>query len=163
MLGTSCYVGALATVSYTLAGNHTEFTPAHALAGQVSVSPMMVACRFVFLRLVVLFLEDNVEIGANTTIDRGALEDTIISQGTMIDNLVQLGHNVQVGKSCVIVSQVGISGSTKVEDYVQLGGQVGIAGHLTIGKGAKIAAQSGIMRMLKRALRVMRCTSHSDP
>lgn len=89
---------------------------------------------------------DDCEIGANTTIDRGALTDTEIGSGTMIDNLVQIGHGVRIGKSCVIVSQVGISGSTVIEDYVMLGGQVGLAGHINIGKGAKVAAQSGVMR-----------------
>ncbi len=77
---------------------------------------------------------DDVEIGANTTIDRGAGPDTIIGSGTMIDNLVQIGHNVQIGRGCVLVSQVGISGSTRLGDYVMVGGQVGLAGHLTIGK-----------------------------
>ena len=70
----------------------------------------------------------------------------MIGQGTWIDNLAQIGHNVRIGKGCVIVSQVGISGSTVVEDYVVMGGQVGVAGHLNIGKGVRIAAQSGIMR-----------------
>ena len=88
----------------------------------------------------------HVEIGANTTIDRGAGPDTVIGDGTWIDNLVQIGHNVKIGKGCVIVSQVGISGSTVIEDYVVIGGQVGIAGHLKIGSGTRLAAQSGIMK-----------------
>lgn len=92
-----------------------------------------------------VIIEDHVEIGANTTIDRGAGPDTIIGQGTWIDNLVQIGHNVVIGKGCIIVSQVGISGSTKIDDYVAIGGQAGIAGHLNIGTGARIAAKSGIM------------------
>jgi len=89
---------------------------------------------------------DDVEIGANTTIDRGAGPDTIIGAGTMIDNLVQIGHNVQIGRGCVLVSQVGISGSTRLGDYVMIGGQGGLTGHLTIGDGAKIGAQAGVMR-----------------
>lgn len=89
---------------------------------------------------------DDVEIGANTTIDRGTGPDTVIGDGSKIDNLVQIGHNVKLGKHCVIVSHVGISGSTELGDFVMLGGQVGIAGHLTIGAGAQIAAQSGVMR-----------------
>ena len=90
----------------------------------------------------------HVEIGANTTIDRGAGPDTLIGDGTWIDNLVQIGHNVKIGKGCVIVSQVGISGSTVIEDYVVIGGQVGIAGHLKIGSGTRLAAQSGIMKSI---------------
>ncbi|MBO6520707.1 MAG: UDP-3-O-(3-hydroxymyristoyl)glucosamine N-acyltransferase [Rhodospirillales bacterium] len=88
----------------------------------------------------------NVEIGANTTIDRGTGPDTVIGDGTKIDNLVQIAHNVQIGQNCVIVSQVGISGSTELGDFVVLAGQVGLAGHLKIGSGARIAAQSGVMR-----------------
>lgn len=93
----------------------------------------------------------NVEIGANTTIDRGTGPDTCIGDGTKIDNLVQIGHNVQIGKNCVIVSQVGISGSTELGDFVILAGQVGIAGHLKIASGTKIAAQSGVMRDISPA------------
>jgi UDP-3-O-[3-hydroxymyristoyl] glucosamine N-acyltransferase len=93
-----------------------------------------------------VIIEDHVNIGANTTIDRGAGPDTIIGQGTWIDNLVQIGHNVKIGRGCIIVAQVGISGSTVIEDFVAIGGQAGVAGHLTIGTGAQIAAQSGIMR-----------------
>ena len=87
-----------------------------------------------------------VEIGANTTIDRGTGPDTVIGAGTKIDNLVQIAHNVRVGKGCVIVSQVGISGSTVIGDFVMMGGQAGLTGHLKIGNAAQIAAQSGVMR-----------------
>jgi len=98
---------------------------------------------------------DDVEIGANTTIDRGAGPDTIIGPGTMIDNLVQIGHNVQIGRGCVLVSQVGISGSTKLGDYVMIGGQGGLTGHLTIGDGAKIGAQAGVMRDVEKGAVVL--------
>lgn len=92
---------------------------------------------------------NNVEIGANSTVDRGAGPDTIIGTGTRIDNLVQIGHNVEIGSGCVIVAQVGISGSTKIGDRTIVGGQVGMAGHLTIGSDVKIAAQSGVTRNIK--------------
>jgi UDP-3-O-[3-hydroxymyristoyl] glucosamine N-acyltransferase len=85
-----------------------------------------------------------VEIGANTTIDRGSAQDTIIADMCQIDNLVQLGHNVKLGKACVIVAQVGVAGSTKLGDFVVLGGQVGVAGHLNIGNQVQVAAQSGV-------------------
>jgi UDP-3-O-[3-hydroxymyristoyl] glucosamine N-acyltransferase len=88
---------------------------------------------------------DDVEIGANTTIDRGALGATVIGRGTKIDNLVQIAHNVQIGEHCVIVAQVGLAGSTKLGNYVVLAGQVGIAGHLKIGHQVTIAAKSGVM------------------
>jgi len=89
---------------------------------------------------------DDVDIGANTTIDRGSGHDTVIGPGTMIDNLVQIGHNVVLGRGCVLTGQVGISGSTRLGDFVMVGGQAGFAGHLQIGSGARIAAQSGVMR-----------------
>ncbi len=88
---------------------------------------------------------DDVEIGANTTIDRGALGPTVIGKGTKIDNLVQIGHNVTLGEHCLLVSQVGIAGSTKLGSYVILAGQAGLAGHLKIGNRASVAAQSGVM------------------
>ena len=89
-------------------------------------------------------VEDDVEIGANTTIDRGSIDDTVIGAGTKIDNLVQIGHNVRIGKVCLIMAQVGIAGSARVEDGAMLLGQVGVSGHHTIGKGARIAAQAGV-------------------
>ena len=92
-----------------------------------------------------VILCDDVELGANVTVDRGALGPTIVGKGTKIDNLVQLGHNVTVGEHCIIVSQVGIAGSTKLGNYVILGGQVGLAGHLKIGNRATVTAQSGVM------------------
>jgi UDP-3-O-[3-hydroxymyristoyl] glucosamine N-acyltransferase len=88
---------------------------------------------------------DDVEIGANVAIDRGALGPTVIGKGTKIDNLVQIAHNVTIGDHCIIVGQAGIAGSTKLGSYVILGGQVGLAGHLKIGNRVAVAAQSGVM------------------
>jgi UDP-3-O-[3-hydroxymyristoyl] glucosamine N-acyltransferase len=101
-----------------------------------------------------VIIQDNVEIGANTTIDRGALLDTVIGEGTKIDNLVQVGHNVTIGRHCIIVAQTGISGSTSLGDFVVLGGQAGIAGPLNIGPRAAIAAQSGIVRDVEAGARM---------
>ena len=89
---------------------------------------------------------DDVEIGANVTIDRGALGPTIIGKGSKIDNLVQIGHNVIVGRHCIIVAQVGISGSTELEDYVTIGGQAGVSGHVRLGKGVQVGGQSGVTK-----------------
>jgi UDP-3-O-[3-hydroxymyristoyl] glucosamine N-acyltransferase len=89
-------------------------------------------------------IESDVEIGANTTIDRGSIDDTVIGAGTKIDNLVQVAHNVRIGRLCLLMSQVGIAGSVRVEDGCILAGQVGVAGHLTIGQGARLAAQAGV-------------------
>jgi UDP-3-O-[3-hydroxymyristoyl] glucosamine N-acyltransferase len=95
-----------------------------------------------------VIIGDDVEIGSGTTIDRGTGPDTVIGDGAKIDNLVQIGHNVHIGKRAVIVAQVGISGSTRIGDGCVIGGQTGIAGHLKIGAGAKIAAKSGVMHDL---------------
>jgi len=91
-----------------------------------------------------VIIEDNVEIGANVTIDRARFDKTVVGSGTKIDNLVQIAHNVRIGKNCIIVSQVGISGSTILEDNVILAGQAGLAGHITIGKNSIVAAQAGV-------------------
>jgi UDP-3-O-[3-hydroxymyristoyl] glucosamine N-acyltransferase len=89
-----------------------------------------------------VIIQDDVEIGAGTTIDRGGTRDTVIGEGTKIDNLVQIGHNVSIGRHCVLVAQTGISGSVMLEDFVVLGARVGVNNHVTIGEGAQIAATS---------------------
>ena len=93
-----------------------------------------------------VILGDDVEVGANSTIDRGAGPDTVIGDGCKIDNLVQIGHNVRIGQGCVIVAQAGVAGSTELKDFVVLAAQSGVAGHLTIAPGTQLAARSGIMR-----------------
>ncbi|MFJ6325475.1 MULTISPECIES: UDP-3-O-(3-hydroxymyristoyl)glucosamine N-acyltransferase [unclassified Rhizobium] len=95
-----------------------------------------------------VIIQDNVEIGANTTIDRGTMDDTVIGEGTKIDNQVQIGHNVRIGRHCAIVSQVGIAGSTVIGDGVQIGGQAGLNGHIHIGDGVQIGAKSGVMNSI---------------
>ena len=92
-----------------------------------------------------VIIQDDVEIGANTTIDRGAMRDTVIGEGTKIDNLVQIGHNCSIGCHCLIVSQVGISGSVTIGDFAVITGQVGIADHLTIGAGVVLGGRAGVM------------------
>ena len=89
-------------------------------------------------------IEDDVEVGANSTMDRARFSRTVIGEGTKIDNLVMIGHNVVIGKHCILCSQVGISGSTTLEDYVVLGGKVGVGGHITLHKGTKAGGQTGI-------------------
>lgn len=96
-----------------------------------------------------VIIEDRVDIGANTTIDRARFSSTKIGEGTKIDNLVQIAHNVTIGKHCIIVAQSGISGSSTLENYVVIGGQVGLVGHIKIGTGAKVGAQSGITKDIK--------------
>lgn len=145
-LGEGCVIRAGATLAYCLVGCRVLIHPG-ARIGQDGFGFATGPKGHVKVpQLGRVIIGDDVEIGANTTIDRGAGPDTIIGDGTQIDNLVQIGHNVVLGKGCVVVAQVGISGSTKVGDYVVMGGQAGLTGHLSIGNKARIAAQSGVMR-----------------
>jgi UDP-3-O-[3-hydroxymyristoyl] glucosamine N-acyltransferase len=100
-------------------------------------------------------IEDDVEIGAGTTIDRAALGETVIGEGTKIDNLVQIGHNVRIGKHCLLVSQSGIAGSTELGDYVVVAGQSGFAGHLKIASGTQVAAKSAVLADIPEKAKVM--------
>ncbi len=96
-----------------------------------------------------VIIHDDVEIGSNVCIDRGSPGNTIIGKGTKVDNLVQIAHNVKVGKNCFLIAQVGIAGSTVIEDNAVLAGQAGVVGHITIGRGAKVGAQAGVTRDIK--------------
>ena len=96
-----------------------------------------------------VIIQDHVDVGANSAIDRGAMSDTIVGEGSKIDNLVQIGHNAIVGRHCVLAGQVGLSGSVVLGDFVILGGKVGVTDHLTIGEGARVAALSGVARDLE--------------
>lgn len=146
MIGKGSRVGQGASVSHALIGENVTIYPGVRI-GQDGFGFAPDPAGFVKVpQLGRVIIKDGVEIGANTCIDRGAGPDTVIGAGTWIDNLVQIGHNVTIGSNCIIVSQCGISGSSILEDYAVLGGQVGVAGHLRIGKAAKIAAQSGVMR-----------------
>ena len=151
VIGTNCRIAENGVITHCIVGNHVSIAPGVKI-GQPGFGFAMSEKGFVSVpQLGRVVLEDHVDIGANTTIDRGAISDTVIRQGTRIDNLVQLGHNVETGQMCVIVAQTGIAGSTKLGDFVMTGGQAGLAGHLKIGSGVKIAAQSGIMRDIPEA------------
>jgi UDP-3-O-[3-hydroxymyristoyl] glucosamine N-acyltransferase len=144
-IGRDVRIGPHASVSHALIGDRVYIYPGVRI-GQDGFGFAITAEGFHSIpQLGRVLIEDDVEVGANTTIDRGTLEDTVIGAGTRIDNLVQIGHNVHIGRACVIVAQVGISGSTVLEDQVVLAGQVGVAGHLRIGTGSRIAAKSGLM------------------
>jgi|AntRauTorckE6833_2_1112554.scaffolds.fasta_scaffold05935_4 UDP-3-O-[3-hydroxymyristoyl] glucosamine N-acyltransferase len=145
-IGQNCQVGPLCCLSHCLIGDDVILATGVKI-GQPGFGFAISQSGFVSVpQLGRVIIEDKVDIGANTTIDRGAIKDTIIRQGTRIDNLVQLGHNVETGEMCVLVSQTGIAGSTKLGDFVMTGGQAGLAGHLKIASGVKIGAQSGVMR-----------------
>ncbi len=145
-IGDNCIIGAGVNISHAIIGDNVIIHNGVCI-GQDGFGFALNNGRHVKVpQLGRVIIEDDVEIGANSCIDRGSGPDTVIGGGTRIDNLVQIGHNAQIGKGCVIVSQVGISGSTRIGNYVAIGGQAGIAGHLTIGDGAQIAAQSGVER-----------------
>jgi UDP-3-O-[3-hydroxymyristoyl] glucosamine N-acyltransferase len=146
ILGDDVRIGANASLSHCIIGSRVRIYPGARLGQDGFGFAPGGEHPIKMPQLGRVIVGDDVEIGANTTVDRGAGPDTVIGAGTMIDNLVQIGHNVQVGRGCVLVAQLGIAGSARLGDYVMVGGQVGIIGHLTIGSGARIAGQSGVTR-----------------
>ncbi len=144
-IGRDGAVGPGASVTHALIGNRVIIHPGVRIGQDGFGFAMGARGHLKVPQVGRVIIQDDVEIGANSTVDRGANRDTVIGEGTKIDNLVQIGHNVQIGRHCVLVGQVGVSGSTVLEDYVVLGGQAGIAGHLRIGMGAQIGAKSGVM------------------
>ena len=146
VIGAGSNLGTHVSITHAVLGQRVRVLPG-ARIGQAGFGFVPVEGGLVRMpQLGRVLIEDEVEIGANATVDRGALDDTVIGAGTKIDNLVQIAHNVKLGRSCVIAAQTGISGSCTIGDGVFMGGQVGLADHLTIGDGAQLAAQAGLMR-----------------
>jgi UDP-3-O-[3-hydroxymyristoyl] glucosamine N-acyltransferase len=143
-IGRDCSIASHVTVSHAFIGNRVILHPGVRIGQDGFGFAMGPQGHLKVPQVGRVIIQDDVEIGANTTVDRGASRDTVIGEGTKIDNLVQIGHNVVIGRHCVIVAQVGIAGSTTLEDYVALGGQVAVKGHARIGMGAQIAATSGV-------------------
>jgi UDP-3-O-[3-hydroxymyristoyl] glucosamine N-acyltransferase len=143
-VGRDCYIGPNASVTHALIGNQVTLHAGVAVGQDGFGFAMGKTGHLKVPQIGRVIIQDGVEIGANTTIDRGALRDTVIGEGSKIDNLVQIGHNVVIGRHCVIVAQTGISGSAELGDFVVLGGQVGVVGHVKIGAGAQIAASSNV-------------------
>ncbi|MET0599566.1 MAG: UDP-3-O-(3-hydroxymyristoyl)glucosamine N-acyltransferase [Mesorhizobium sp.] len=144
-VGRDCFIGPGATVQYALIGNRV-IIHGGAQVGQDGfgfVGGARGPERIPQVGRVVI--QDDVEIGANTTVDRGAMTDTVIGEGTKIDNLVQIAHNVKIGRGCIIAGHCGLSGSVTLGDFVMLGGRVGIADHISIGSFAQVAASAGLM------------------
>jgi UDP-3-O-[3-hydroxymyristoyl] glucosamine N-acyltransferase len=145
VIGPDCRIGAHAALSHAIVGARVYVYPG-ARIGQEGFGFARTKAGFLSVpHLGRAVLGDDVEVGANTTSDRGSTGDTVIGGGSRLDNLVQIGHNVRLGRCCVAVAQVGIAGSTALEDFVQVGGQAAIAGHIRIGHGARIGAQAGVM------------------
>ena len=144
-IGRDCSIGPQSTIVNAFVGNRVIVHPGVRIGQDGFGFAMGGRGHLKVPQIGRVIVQDDVEIGANSTIDRGSNRDTVIGEGTKIDNLVQIGHNVVLGRHCVIVSQTGISGSTTLGDFAVTGGQVGLAGHLTIGAGAQIGAKSGVM------------------
>ncbi len=145
-IGRDGAIGPQASVQHALLGNRVIVHPGVRI-GQDGFGYALGQGRHVKVpQIGRVVIQDDVEIGANSTIDRGTTRDTVIGEGTKIDNLVQIAHNVVIGRHCIIVAQTGISGSTTLEDYVVLAGQVGVVGHLRIGQGSQIAGSSNVNR-----------------
>lgn len=146
VIGPNGRIGALASLSHAILGAcvtlHAGVRIGTAGFGYLATAEGPLALP----QLGRVLIGDHVEIGANTTIDRGAGDDTVIGRGTKIDNLVMIGHNCRLGQGCLVMAQVGLAGSVTLEDGVILAGQVGVADHVTIGRGAMVAAKSGVMR-----------------
>ena len=145
-IGEDCRIGANVTLSHCLIGSRVVLHPGVRIGQEGFGFAPDLKAPIKVPQLGRVVVGDDVDIGANTTIDRGSGHDTVVGAGSMIDNLVQIGHNVVLGRCCVLAGQVGISGSTRLGDFVMIGGQGGLAGHLHIGTGARIAAKSGLMR-----------------
>jgi len=145
-IGRDCEIGARVSLSFALVGDRVKLY-AGAVIGEAGFGVTGGRAGLMDIpQLGRVILQDGVTVGANSCIDRGAFGDTVIGEETKIDNLVQIGHNVQVGRRCLFASQVGISGSTVIGDGVQFGGQAGIADHLNIGDGAILVARAGLMK-----------------
>lgn len=148
-IGSGCRIGVNAKISFCEMGNNC-YIFAGAQIGNDGFGFMMIDGKHQRIpQLGKVIIGDDVEIGSNSCIDRGALDDTIIGDGCRIDNLVQIAHNDILGRGCVVVAQTGIAGSCTFGDYVVCGGQTGFADHLTIGSGAQIGAQSGVMQNIE--------------
>ncbi len=147
-IGNNCNIGPNVTLTHCILGDNNIIHPGVRIGQDGFGFAPGVPVHKKVEQLGRVIIGDEVEIGANTAIDRGALADTVIGDGTKIDNLVHIAHNVEIGQGCFITAQNGIAGSAKVGDFVSLGGQAGVAGHVSIGNGVKIAAQSGVTKDL---------------
>jgi UDP-3-O-[3-hydroxymyristoyl] glucosamine N-acyltransferase len=145
-IGSDSRIGAHSTIASALIGDRVEIGASCTIGGPGFGFVAGPKGPLRMLQLGRVIVEDDVAIGSNCTIDRGAVGDTVIGAGSVMDNLVQIGHNVRLGRRCVLSGQVGIAGSTTLGDDVMVGGQTAISDHLAIGAGARIAGKSGVMR-----------------
>ncbi len=141
-IGRDCFIGPTATITHAMVGDRVILHAGVRIGQDGFGFAMGSGGHLKVPQIGRVIIQDDVEIGANSAVDRGALKDTVIGEGTKIDNLVQIGHNVIIGRHCVIVGQCGIAGSAVLDDFVVMGGQAGVAGHIKVGVGARIAGAS---------------------
>ena len=145
-IGDDCRIGANTTIRNAIIGSRVRIATNSSIGGEGFGFVPEAKGLLRTAQLCRVIIADDVEIGSNSAIDRGSMGDTIIGRGTVIDNLVQIAHNVQIGSNCVLAGQVGIAGSARIGDCVMIGGRSAISDHVTIGSNVRIAGGSGVMR-----------------
>mgnify|MGYP006356219283 CR=1 FL=1 len=148
-IGNNARIDHAVTISYSIIGDNVVILPGARIGQDGFGFATEKGRHYKIFHLGRVIIGNDVEIGANSTIDRGSLQDTIISDGVRVDNLVQIGHNVHIGRGSIIVAQAGVAGSSKIGSYCALGGQVGISGHITIADRVQVAGQGGVIQDVK--------------
>jgi UDP-3-O-[3-hydroxymyristoyl] glucosamine N-acyltransferase len=144
-IGRDCSIGAGSIVTHSTIGDRVMVHPGCSIGQDGFGYAPSKQGHLKIPQIGSVIIHDDVEIGAGTTVDRGGMRDTVIGEGTKIDNLVQIGHNVVIGRHCIVVAQCGISGSATIEDFAMLGGRAGVAPHMTVGQGARLAVGTGVI------------------
>ena len=147
-IGSDCYIGSNVNITHSIIGDNNIIHQGTSIGQDGFGFSMSSEKHHKIPQVGRVIIENNIEIGSNCCIDRGSLQDTVIKNGTKIDNLVQIAHNCVIGENCIIAGMVGLAGSTTLEDFVVMGAKSGAVGHLTIGKGSQIAAKSGVSKTL---------------
>lgn len=147
-MGDNCVIKENAVVSHTIMGNNVKIGEGSCIGGDGFGWHSGSFGHIWVPQLGRVILEDNVEVGINSSIDRGAIDDTVIGSGTKIDNIIQIGHNCKIGKNCILAAMSGVAGSTVIEDWVLIGAAAGISGHLRIGAGTQVGAGAGVIQSL---------------
>ena len=154
-IGSDCIIGSNVNINYTIIGNNVRILDGSIIGKKGFGFFPESELNYRYPHIGIVIIHDNVEIGANNTIDRGSISNTIIGKNTFIDNQVHIAHNVTIGKNCIITAQVGFAGSSKLGDYVQVGGQAGVSGHINIGNNVKIGGGSGVIKNIPDNTKVM--------
>ncbi len=147
-MGDNCVIKENAVISHTVMGNNVKIGEGSCIGGDGFGWHSGSFGHIWVPQLGRVILEDNVEVGINSSIDRGAIDDTVIGSGTKIDNIIQIGHNCKIGKNCILAAMSGVAGSTILEDWVLVGAAAGVSGHLRIGAGSQIGAGAGVIQNL---------------